>query len=89
MKIISLDGRMMLTRSSAYDYMNRVFQFPDYFGKNLDALADCLSELNEEAIVIFINRHDMLEALEGYGEKILDVFRDVSAEGGTFTFIEK
>ena len=89
MKIIILDGRYMLTRAQAYDYINRIIQFPDYFGRNLDALADCLSELNSETLVIFIHKEEMLAALEGYGNKILDVFRDISAEEGTFAFVQK
>ena len=89
MKIIILDGKYMTSRSEAYEYINRIIQFPDYFGKNLDALADCLSELNSEVIVIIINEAVMLENLGSYGNKMLDVFREVSEEEGTFTFIEK
>ncbi len=89
MKIIILDGKYMVSRSEAYEYINRIIQFPDYFGKNLDALADCLSPLNSEAIVIIINEPAMLESLSSYGNKMLDVFKEVSEEEGTFTFIEK
>ena len=46
-KRIHLDARRMKDRQAVYDYFSEVFDFPEYFGKNLDALYDCLSEVSE------------------------------------------
>ncbi len=40
-----IDCRCMTDREAAHEYLKTLFSFPDYYGKNLDALYDCLSEL--------------------------------------------
>lgn len=47
-----LDGSRLCTRKDMSDYMDEIFHFPDYFGRNLDALNDCLSEVNEEVDIV-------------------------------------
>ena len=40
-----LDGRYMLSKAEAHRYLQETFGFPAYYGKNLDALYDCLTDL--------------------------------------------
>lgn len=40
-----LDAERMKTKMEAHEYLAEVFGFPEHYGKNLDALHDCLSEL--------------------------------------------
>ena len=54
MKIV-LDGNDILNREDFFEVLNQSLDFPDYFGNNLDALADILSETDEE--YIFECRH--------------------------------
>lgn len=60
------------------------FALPDHFGRNLDALADCLSELEpEEAdrpgfVVILRDLPDGPVFDRGQRDALLDVFRDAS-----------
>ncbi|GAT32680.1 barstar-like protein [Terrimicrobium sacchariphilum] len=52
---IDLDGRQMRDWNRAYEHLAREFDFPSYFGRNLDALCDCLSDrhvLRADAVVI-------------------------------------
>ena len=69
---VILDARKLGTRESAHPYLKKVFRFPDYYGQNLDALYDCLSELSgirilllhtEEAGDYFSSVLSVLEAL--------------------------
>ena len=39
-----LRGRKMRTWARLFDEMAAAFQFPEYFGENLDALHDCLTD---------------------------------------------
>lgn len=88
MEIIILDGNRMTSRDRAYEYINKTMRFPEYAGKNLDALHDCLSELSGDVIIIIQNVGIMLENLDKYAEKMLNVFR-ITAEEAGYTFIEK
>ena len=70
-----LDGKQMVSREETHLYLQETFGFPAYYGKNLDALYDCLTEMTELEVE-FVNVEDMLTALGRYGEKLLDVFRE-------------
>ncbi len=88
MNIFVLDGKSMASREEAYAEIARILRFPDWFGSNLDALADCLGELPPNSVVIFTNTGALPAQLGDYGSKLLACFREIAAEAG-FTFIEK
>lgn len=74
MKIL-LDGKRMTSKKDAHGYLKEVFGFPDYYGENLDALHDCLTELDEMEVE-FRHVDEMEAALGKYGENLLRVFRE-------------
>ena len=86
MQIIILDGRSMTDRDTAHAYLAKTLHFPDWYGGNLDAMADCLSELDAHSHLILTNVEDMRLKLGEYGERMLTVFRELSAEPGSFHF---
>lgn len=49
---ISLDGEKITTLDDLYIDMAEKLQFPDYFGHNLDALADCLGDAGPVRITV-------------------------------------
>ncbi|NLW43507.1 MAG: barstar family protein [Tissierellia bacterium] len=81
MKTYILDGYQFKTRNDSFEYLNSVFQFPDYFGKNLDSLWDVLSDLEDVRIEI-IDARQIPKYLQGYGLKILDIFGDINGYRG-------
>ena len=46
MSYIEIDGKLI--KSEGHDYLKEALNFPDYYGKNLDALYDCLTEIGVE-----------------------------------------
>lgn len=54
MKIVKIDGKLI--KKEGHDYLKGVFDFPDYYGKNLDALYDCLTEIGVETEIQLINK---------------------------------
>ena len=55
MKEIILDCKEMSSKEKAHEYIMKKMNFPDYYGKNLDALYDILSTYDKEVYVKFIN----------------------------------
>ena len=72
-----LDGKKMVFREETHQYLKETFGFPDYYGKNLDALYDCLTEQKDLEIEVQY-KEEMLAALGKYGEKLLQVLEDVN-----------
>jgi RNAse (barnase) inhibitor barstar len=70
----------MTQRQEAHEYLRRQFAFPEYYGANLDALYDCLCELNDVQIRI-------LHADEGidYFPRLYRVLMDAAAENDTLS----
>jgi RNAse (barnase) inhibitor barstar len=50
---ITLDGRLFHDRESFFDEMVRIFDLPSYFGRNLDALYDSLSEYGVSVLILW------------------------------------
>ena len=71
-----LDGKKMVSREETHRYLKETFGFPDYYGKNLDALHDCLTEQKDVEIEVQ-HEEEMLAALGKYGEKLMQVLDDV------------
>ena len=70
--MITLDAAKLRERLPAHDYLKEALALPDYYGKNLDALYDCLTELDETEIR-FVN---LGEAGDSYFSRILSVFQE-------------
>ncbi len=84
MQIITLDGARMTDRRATHLYLAQTLRFPVYYGRNLDALYDCLTEFLPGSIIILRNESAMLSSLGEYGESLLEVFRNSSDYGVRF-----
>lgn len=76
MKNVILNCEELLQRKRAHQYLAQMLDFPDYYGKNLDALFDCLTELGECTIVL--KDGDKLRKSDGYGAKVLKVLEEAA-----------
>ena len=70
-----LDGKLI--NEQGHDYLSEALNFPDYYGKNLDALYDCLCEIEADIELINSNFVD--------GE-IIDTFKDAACENKFLNF---
>lgn len=75
---IFLDCRKLTERSSAHEYLEEIMNFPTYYGCNLDALYDCLMEVQECDIVLQYEEEACLEGT--YGERIIEVLEEAAFE---------
>ena len=90
MKEIVLDGKLMRSRESAHAYIKAALAFPAYYGGNLDALYDLLSERRRQELTVTLINGDMLrEALGEYGEEIIACFTDAFTRKGGAVFREE
>ena len=74
--IIDLDGV-----SSEEDVQERIMEalpLPDYYGGNLDALYDVLTEMGDGWHITIANREGVDEEVEEYVEEMIQVFEDAS-----------
>lgn len=78
MKKVALNCEKLLERKQAHLYLAEMLEFPEYYGKNLDALFDCLMELGECTIVL--QGEAELRQTDGYGIKILKVLEEAAQE---------
>ncbi len=58
-QVFHLEGQTITSRDRYFQMMADLFQFPDYFGNNWDAVADCLTDFSWEEgdriIVVYSN----------------------------------
>ncbi len=72
------------TKQQVLTTIAQSFNFPKYFGKNFDALSDCLTDLTHKAgsqpgfIVVLEQLPETVKFDKEAREKLLDVFRDAA-----------
>ncbi len=82
MKFYFIDGSKMTDRAAAHRHIAEAMNFPEWYGGNLDALADCLSEIGPDSTLTFIHSNDAVELLGEYGEKLVGVLKEASESAG-------
>ncbi|MCQ2421804.1 MAG: barstar family protein [Lachnospiraceae bacterium] len=88
MKTIVLDGAYMTEREATYAYLAKRLSFPPYFGKNLDALYDLLTEPCEQRQLVIYNKELMLSGLGYYGQRMLETMKDALRVNGNLYYVE-
>lgn len=83
--MITLDAEKMTTRKEAHLYLMEQLSFPEYYGKNLDALYDCLTDLDETQVA-FQNAE---QAEHTYFDKVLRVFEEAAEDNSRLCIVEE
>ncbi|HWQ97298.1 MAG TPA: barstar family protein [Clostridia bacterium] len=76
----SLNARRMTTREEAHAHLKERLKLPDWYGNNLDALYDCLSEIGEPTRIVLHFAAKLAMLPDGYGEKLIRVLRQAAEE---------
>ena len=84
--ICHLDCGQMTSRESLHTYLKQQLHLPEYYGHNLDALFDCLTELTQPVCLEFSNL-DRLVPLGNYGEALMATFRDAALENNRLQLV--
>jgi RNAse (barnase) inhibitor barstar len=79
--VAEMDGKKARTLRGFYPRIAKALLFPDYFGKNLDALFDCLCSLEvvgKQSVVLLVRNADSFLDKEKPEKRAaaLDVLRD-------------
>ena len=74
---MQLDGNLI--KEKGHDYLKDALDFPDYYGKNLDALYDCLCEIGVETEIVLINGSEV-------SSDLIDTFIDAASENDFLSF---
>ena len=62
---------------------------PDYYGGNLDALYDVLTEMSGPIEIVFLNFREFTHQLPGFGEVVEHLCADVQAENPELVIVLK
>ena len=78
METIRLDGARLGDREEAMELLGQALTLPEWWGRNLDALYDCLTDLGRPVRLEVFRRETMVET--PFGRRLLRVLRDAAEE---------
>ena len=82
MKQITLDGNLLADAAMVHEYLKEMLEFPEYYGSNLDALYDCLTDLENIEITINLPEED-----GAIFQKVLRVFKAANRKNDSMKLI--
>lgn len=80
MKKCILDGERIVHKNQLHDTLAGSLGFPEWYGRNLDALYDCLTDIREEAEICILQMPLLEEKLGRYAVLLLKVLKDAAGE---------
>ncbi len=75
-----IDGAAVCSRDELHDSLARQLKLPAYYGRNLDALFDCLSDIHEPCEIVLRGAEELFVHLGIYADVLQDVLRDAAEE---------
>lgn len=84
MKKITIDCTPIETPAQLHEQMAQALNFPDWYGNNLDAMFDCLTEVEDTELTLH-NWHALEYRLGDYSGKVVYVFHCACEENPGLT----
>ena len=75
-----VNGQQMADKHSAHSYLQEILALPDDYGKNLDALYDCLTEMGDDTTICLTDPEAVRQNLGPYGDRLLATLQDAAAD---------
>ncbi len=77
------------SREALHDLLEQVLPLPDYYGRNLDALYDVITDWNTETKISVCGTESAIQkdGMEGIVQGLLSVFRDAAGENPNLSVI--
>lgn len=85
MRTIIINGREMSSRAKAHAHLAERLLLPDYYGRNLDALQDCLGDISEQTHITVLHSEALARALGAYGAALLQILKHSAEESDLLT----
>lgn len=85
METIVIDGAALPSAEAVHSLFVQALALPAWYGKNLDALYDVLTERGEPLGLLVRNRGELGTNLGEYGEDLLRTLADAAAENPALT----
>ena len=85
MRKITLDIERMRSLPMLHKYLHTALALPEYYGANLDALYDCLTEIAEPTELVVPKKVADEAYLGWYGQQFLQVLEDAAAANDALT----
>ena len=82
MNEIILDCAQIADKKQLHTALAEALHFPQWYGNNLDALMDCLTELEDETHLVLTNWPKNATFSEGFAS----TFADAAEENSAFTY---
>lgn len=84
-KTYRIDCSRLTDRETAHDHLAQALELPAYYGRNLDALYDCLTELGP--CVIELAGAQALRQAGRYGERVLRCLEDAARDNAAIALV--
>lgn len=76
MKQILIDGRYVDSVVDIHTLFSKTLGFPEAYGRNMDALYDCLTDVSEDVTIRVEHRPELFESIGRYERILVRVLRD-------------
>lgn len=83
---VHLDGRRMTGRKEAHAYLKEALALPEYYGNNLDALYDVLTERGESTLILLEHFEETRNSLGRYAELMAATFSQAAMHNPALDF---
>lgn len=86
---VILKGARMIDRVAVHNHLAERLQLPSYYGRNLDALYDVLTEIGDDTEIVLENPAAVAEQLGKYGEALLSTMQEAAESNPHLTITLK
>jgi len=87
MKRVIIDGRLFSDMADVHTFLRSALDLPEYYGNNLDALYDCLTQIGHETAFEFIDMEVFCLKTGKKARMLKSVFEDAAAENPNIRII--